>query len=109
MKHFNWLFLILLTVAVINYPNPFNPKGGEVSTLECTSDTATGALLYIYDMSARLLLNKTFNLSVGTSRTSWNGYSDGGQLAGSGVYLYRIIDSTSKKSLAKGKIWVINR
>ena len=109
MKFKSWLLIILLTVSIINYPNPFNPKGGEIATFECTSDATLEASLYIYNMAAQLLLQKTFNLSAGTNRTAWNGYADSNELAGNGVYLYRLIDSATKQSLAKGKIWVINR
>ena len=109
MKHLNWLLILFFTLTIINYPNPFNPKGGEVATFECTSDSALNATLYIYDMSARRLLQQAFNLQVGTSRTTWNGYTDSNELAGNGVYLYRLIDGATKQSLAKGKLWIINR
>ncbi len=111
MKSFAWLPLILLTVFVINYPNPFNPKGGELATIECQSDTTAEATLYIYDMAARRVFQRAFALQGGgaTSRAAWNGYGSDNQLAGTGVYLYRLVDSATKQSLGKGKIWVINR
>jgi len=109
MRKSSWLLILLLAVTLINYPNPFNPKGGATTTIECTSDTTAEAFLYIYDMSARMLLRKAFNLQGGTTtRTSWNGYSDYNELVGSGVYLYQVID-TSWKRVGKGKIWVINQ
>lgn len=110
MKKFSWLFLLLLTVSVINYPNPFNPRGGEVATFECSSDTTREARLYIYDMSARLLLQRLFALNGGAlTRQTWNGYSDNNEPAGNGIYLYRLVDNTTHASLAKGKVWIINR
>lgn len=110
MKKLSWLFVLLLTVTVTNYPNPFNPKGGQVATIEVTTDTNGSALLYIYDMAARRVFQTTFPLTAGaTNRTTWSGYNEFNELAGNGVYLYRIIDASSKKSLAKGKIWVINK
>jgi hypothetical protein len=111
MKHFTWLPLILLTITIINYPNPFNPKGGEVATIECTTSATAEALLYIYDLTARRVWQQTFNLQGGTvkNRTAWNGYNSDNELVGTGVYLYRLVDAASKQSLGRGKIWVINK
>lgn len=110
MKKFSWLLALLLTVSIINYPNPLNPKGGEIVTFECTSDTTMETTLYLYNMSARLLWQKVFNLQGGaTNRLIWNGYSDYNELVGNGIYLYRLVDSATKKSVAKGKVWIINR
>jgi hypothetical protein len=109
MRTFSWLLVLLLAATVINYPNPFDPQGWEITIIECTTDTTAEAYLYIYDMSARLLLRKDFHLEGGSAnRTAWNGYSDYNQLVGNGIYLYQIIDK-SKRRVAKGKIWVINQ
>ena len=110
MKKFAWLPLVLLSLAVINYPNPFNPKGGQITTIECTPDTTGEASLYIYDMAARRISQQNVSLQGGTvNRASWNGYGSDNQLAGTGVYLYRLVDTASKQSLGRGKIWVINK
>jgi hypothetical protein len=110
MKKLTWLPLLLLSLAIINYPNPFNPKGGETAIIECTADTTGEASLYIYDMSARRVIQQTVNLIGGAvNRTTWNGYGSDNQLVGTGVYLYRLVDTASKQSLGRGKIWVINK
>ena len=110
MKHYGWLFVFLLTIAIVNYPNPFNPRGGEIVTFECTPDTTSEALLLIYDFSARLVLRRPFSLAGGAvNRTSWNGYNNDNELSGTGVYLYRLVDTSSKATLGKGKVWVINK
>ena len=110
MKIAKWTFLCLLAVSIINYPNPFDPKGGQVATFECRSDISAEASLYIYDMSARQILRKAFNLQANpNNRTSWDGRSDLNELVGNGIYLYRLVNNASKTTLAKGKIWVINR
>lgn len=111
MKITKWfpVFFILL-VTLINYPNPFNPKGGEVTTIECTPDATFEATIYLYDMGARLVWKKPFSLQGGTAnRIVWNGYSDGNERVSNGVYLCRLINPTDGKASAKGKIWVINR
>ena len=110
MKKLTWLPLILLTLTIINYPNPFNPKGGEMATIECQPDTTAEVSLYIYDMSARRIIQQTVNLQGGAvNRTTWNGYGSDNQLVGTGVYLYRLVDTATKQSLGRGKIWVINK
>ena len=108
MKQTSWLLVALLAVTVINYPNPFSPKTGQTASLEATSDTTIEATLNIYDLTARLVLQKTFNLASGTTRQTWNGYDNNNDLAGNGVYLYRLISQADKQPLARGKIWVIN-
>ncbi|MDD5382989.1 MAG: T9SS type A sorting domain-containing protein [Candidatus Margulisbacteria bacterium] len=108
MRRTSWLLVLLLAITVINYPNPFNPKGGQWATFECTSDTNTEAFLYIYDMSARLITRQTLSLTGGTTtKTAWNGYSDYNELVGNGIYFYQLLDS-AKKRVSRGKIWVIN-
>lgn len=110
MRKLSWFIVLLMTVSIINYPNPFNPKGGEIATFECTSDSTFEAAIYLYDMSAQLLLRKAFSIAGGSvNRTTWNGYSDANELASNGVYLYRLINASSNKSVAKGKVWIINR
>ncbi len=110
MKSARWIALFTLAVAVINYPNPFNPKGGEIATFEGTSNTSTESMLYLYDMSARLLFSQNFPLPGGAvSRISWSGYGNDNQLAGNGVYLYRVVELPGKNTIAKGKVWVINK
>ena len=105
----NWLLVLLLTATVINYPNPFNPKGGESTSFECTTDTSTAATLYIYDMAARLILKKAFDLQAGLiNQAGWDGLTDFNEMAGNGIYPYQII-SKSGTRVGRGKIWVINK
>lgn len=109
MKQLSWLLTIFLIATIINYPNPVNPRGGETVSFECTSDTTAEAFLYIYDMGARLILRRAYNLTGGTvSRFSWNGYSDYNELAANGIYLYQVITKASER-VGKGKVWVINQ
>jgi hypothetical protein len=104
----SWLLVLLLAVSVVNYPNPFNPLAGQVTTIECSSDTTREASLYIYDMAARLLKRQDLTLQGGsTVRYVWDGFSDYNELSGNGIYLYQIIGA--RKRLARGKIWVVNQ
>ena len=110
MRRYNWLLVLLLTITVINYPNPFNPKGGENMTFECDPGQSAMTTLYLYDMSARLIWHQDFELQAGmTNRLTWDGYSDQNERVGNGIYLYRLVDRSTQKLAAKGKVWVINR
>src|SRR3989339_336999 len=101
MRTAKWFALLFLAVTVINYPNPFDPKNGESATFEGNSSTSTEAILYLYDMSARLLYTSSFPLPGNTvSRITWNGYGNDNQLAGNGIYLYRVVETATKNSLA---------
>jgi hypothetical protein len=109
MRKLSWLLTVLLVATVINYPNPFNPLGGEAVSFECTSDTSAEAFLYVYDLGARLILRREFNLVSGAPNyLGWDGYSDYNELAANGIYLYQVITKTNER-VAKGKIWVINQ
>jgi hypothetical protein len=109
MRSIKWCLVLLLAALIINYPNPFDPKGGETMTFSGTTETSTNAYLYIYDMSARFLTRRAFNLTAGLTNTiSWDGYTDYNQLAGNGIYLYQVITPQGTR-LGKGKIWVINQ
>ena len=109
MKISSWLLTLALLVTVINYPNPFNPQGGQSATIKCTADTTTDSTLYIYNLSAQLVTKKSFPLTAGAaSYLTWNGYTDANERAATGLYIYQLID-TNRNRLAKGKIWVINK
>lgn len=105
----NWLIIILLMVTVVNYPNPFNPKGGQVATISCTTDLSAEATLYIYNLAARVQVMRRFGLLGGQRNLlTWNGYNDYNEMVGNGIYLYQIIDQ-AKNRIARGKIWVVNK
>ena len=109
MRINRWFFLLLLTITLINYPNPFNPKGKQITTFEVTADASQEAKLYLYDMAAQLLWQTNLSLEKGLNRFSWNGYNQNNELVGSGIYLCRLVDPSTYKTLAKTKVWVINR
>ncbi|MBU0629395.1 MAG: T9SS type A sorting domain-containing protein [Candidatus Margulisbacteria bacterium] len=108
MNKYTWLFVFLLTVTIINYPNPFNAKAGQTTTFECTTDTAFNSTLYIYDMTARLLFKRDLPMNAGANHFGWNGYTEQNELVNSGVYLYFLTDKNHSR-VGKGKVWVINR
>lgn len=89
--------------AVI-YPNPYNPNSGNVNIVY-ENVNANLIEVHIYDTTAR----KVYQTSATTSFVTWNGYNLSNNIVGDGVYLARVIDATSKKTLAKGKILVVRQ
>jgi hypothetical protein len=71
-----------------NYPNPFNPS----TSIPVTLGRAATVTLGVYDAHGRhiaTLLEGT--LPAGTRAVTWNGRTDTGAVAPSGVYLYRLV------------------
>jgi hypothetical protein len=70
-----------------NYPNPFNPE----TLIPFALDQAGKVRLGIYNLSGqrvRLLLDEVW--PAGQHLVRWDGYTEEGEKAGSGVYLYRL-------------------
>jgi hypothetical protein len=71
-----------------NYPNPFNPS----TRLEFDIPKRGKVFLTIYDVVGRkvrvVIAGQTFE--PGSHATEWDGLSDSGALAGSGVYFARL-------------------
>ena len=80
------------------YPNPFNPSTTINYTLEENSEVS----IIVYDLmgrEVRTLVNE-FQLSNGGSAHSvvWNGTDNSGQMASSGIYIYRMVSNDFTKS-----------
>ncbi|MDZ7723269.1 MAG: T9SS type A sorting domain-containing protein [candidate division KSB1 bacterium] len=84
-----------------NYPNPFNTSCFLEFFLKKSGDIS----LNIYDIRGRkirTLINA--NHAAGKYRISWDGLSDSGESAPSGVYFYRL----KKKQMITGKMIKLN-
>jgi immune inhibitor A len=70
-----------------NYPNPFNSSTDFIFDLRGAADTK----IEIYDITGAKI--KTINAGIlepGSHTLSWDGATDSGKKAGSGVYFYRL-------------------
>ncbi len=80
-----------------NVPNPFNPK----TTIAFSLEQREEVTLEIYNAVGQKLATLVDEpLSAGPHRVSWNGITDAGERAASGVYFYRLVageDEVSKK------------
>jgi len=71
------------------YPNPFNPQ----TTLRLVNPRAGHVQVAIYDVQGRLVRNLfSQSLPAGQHDLTWNGTTDAGQPAGSGVYFARLVN-----------------
>ena len=76
-----------LRVDVRAFPNPFNPT----TTVEFTNPRAGQVIVAVYDLQGRLVRSLVSgNFERGIHEVPWDGYTDHGQRAGSGVYVARM-------------------
>lgn len=84
-----------------NFPNPFNPT--TTITFQIPEGPAGPVSLSIYDLRGRLsrtLVEK--NLEPGTHTVAWDGRTDLGEPADSGIYIYKLVSggkSVTRKML----------
>ncbi|OGC03767.1 hypothetical protein A2276_07925 [candidate division WOR-1 bacterium RIFOXYA12_FULL_43_27] len=95
-----------------NYPNPFNPNGGESTTIVFDSGTDTTATIYIFNTAAEMVEKLSWTSATPaipnqSATVTWNGKNAYGETLGDGAYLYRV--AAGSKLIAKGKILVVNK
>ncbi|MCK4408946.1 MAG: T9SS type A sorting domain-containing protein, partial [Candidatus Eisenbacteria sp.] len=76
-------------VSKLDYPrpNPFNPR----TTVEYTVATPGHVTLRVYDLAGRAVRTLVDgDVEVGEHRVVWDGTTDAGQRAASGVYFVRL-------------------
>jgi flagellar hook assembly protein FlgD len=94
-------------VKSYNYPNPFNPRSGGVTTVKFTLPRAvSGVKAKLYSMSAELVLDGELGaLAGGNSYVfTWDGKNKNGQQCAPGLY-FLVIDADGTK--AKHKIVLV--
>ncbi len=71
-----------------NYPNPFNP----MTTISFALPHRGAVRLSVYDAAGHLVRTLVdAPLATGDHKFVWNGQDDGGRMAASGLYFYRLI------------------
>ncbi len=71
-----------------NYPNPFNPS----TTIAFSLPEASSITLRIYNINGQLVRTLLSNmLDAGNHSINWDGRSDNGTRASSGIYIYRVV------------------
>ena len=92
-----------------NYPNPFNPLGGQKTNIVFTPGNAANVTVYVYDMTAKQVARIEWAQGAPSAQVEWDGKNIYDEIVGDGVYLYRVVDAGSSKLIGKGKILVINK
>ncbi|MFA5103575.1 MAG: CIA30 family protein [Candidatus Margulisiibacteriota bacterium] len=91
---------------VFNYPNPFDP-GNESTKIGFNLRDNAQVVVYLFDITGRIVVKRPFNATVGYNEFEWNGVDDYGTIASNGVYLLRLV--SENRLIGKTKIWVIKR
>ncbi|MBD3366935.1 MAG: T9SS type A sorting domain-containing protein [Candidatus Eisenbacteria bacterium] len=75
------------------HPNPFNPR----ATVEYTVPSAGRVTLAVYDLAGRLVATLVDDeRGPGPHEATWNGTTDGGARAASGVYFVKLTTKTTE-------------
>ena len=94
----------------LNGPNPFSPLHG-ATTIYYKLSTNADITLFIFDISGNLVLKRKFAAGIeeggkqGDNKVKWNGFTDFGEIASNGVYVYKIV--AGNNVIGKGKIIVL--
>jgi hypothetical protein len=86
-----------------NYPNPFNPK----TEIRFSLPAAAAVTLTVFDLQGRQVAELAGGATFGAGENviSWDGKTDAGERAASGLYLYRVsageFSETRKMTLLK--------
>jgi len=95
-----------------NYPNPFSPMSGGATTIQYTLSSDATITIIIYDITGHEVKRMKFGGGSaggrgGTNQASWNGKTLGGEVAGNGIYLYKIISGNNV--IGSGKLVVFDQ
>jgi|GEM_PF-1301145 len=97
----------------INYPNPFDPAREETKVFfRLDKDADTRA--YIFTITGDMIWKDNFLSGsnggrAGENTFTWNGMSAFGEMMSNGVYLLHIVEPSTGRTIAKGKIMVLRR
>jgi len=98
---------------VLNTPNPFNPPF-ESTQIMYKLEKDTEVTVVIFSVTAELLWKRNYPAGfeggkAGDNVITWTGLSDFNEYVSNGVYLVHVIEKSSGKTLARGKIAVIRK
>ena len=96
---------------VYNYPNPFSPMSGGTTNIQYTLSTDAAITILIYDITGHEVKRMKYGSGSpggrgGTNQVVWNGQSIGGEIAGNGMYVYKII--SGDKVIGSGKLVILD-
>jgi hypothetical protein len=97
--------------GIFNYPNPFSPLSGVQTTIQYTLSRDSEVTIVIYDITGHETKRMRFTSGAnggrgGTNQVSWDGRTLGGEVAGNGMFIYKIISGDSV--IGNGKLVVLD-
>ena len=93
---------------LLNYPNPFNPNGGQTTDIAFMLNKEATIAIYMYDVKGTLIFKRDIQANAGYNTYTWDGKSDFGDTCGTGTYFYRMVANNGQKVLGTGKLTIIN-
>ena len=99
----------------LNYPNPFKPLSSDpnenTTQIQYSLSVDTPVMIIMYDITGHELKRWNFGRGMeggraGVNTIRWNGRSMFGEVAGNGMYLYKII--SGNKVIGSGRIVVLD-
>jgi len=99
--------------TAVNSPNPFDPAR-EPTTIIYKLKKDTAVNVYLFSITGDLIWEDSFNAGhnggkEGDNSVTWDGVSSFGEMLSNGVYLLHVVERSSGKTLAKGKIAILRR
>jgi hypothetical protein len=103
--------VISLVRPTLCYPNPFNPAF-QTTKFAYRLDRDLAAQIIIFDVSGRIIWRRSFIAGTdgaknGLNEVEWNGITDYSEIAKNGIYIYKVLDDSSKQVLFGGKVMVL--
>jgi hypothetical protein len=101
------------TSIVLNTPNPFSPPA-ESTTIMYKLTRDTDVTVAIFNVTADLLWKRDYQAGSnggksGDNTIVWTGLTDFNEFASNGGYLIHVVDRSSGRTVARGRIAVIRR
>ncbi|MBI5699251.1 hypothetical protein HZC35_02935 [Candidatus Saganbacteria bacterium] len=107
---------VIIIGTPLTFPSPVRLRTQRQVTIQYGLSKDADIDIYVFDISARVVKKITCNSGApggqagGTAnpnKVTWNLQTDQGSLAGSGIYVFNIVDRGRNKVLGKGKLTIV--
>ena len=107
---------VIIIGTPLTFPSPVRIRTQRLVTIQYGLSRDADIDIYIFDISARVVKKITCNSgspggqaggTANPNKVTWNLQTDQGSLAGSGIYVFNIVDRGRNKVLGKGKLTIV--
>lgn len=107
---------VIIIGTPLTFPSPVRLRAQRSVTIQYGLSRDADIDIYIFDISARVVKKITCNSgqpggqaggTANPNKVTWNLQTDQGSLAGSGIYVFNIVDRGRNKVLGKGKLTIV--